>query len=199
MKSTIRIQTRKNPLMDKMNSDFSQCSLYLHPDTPSVSIDNKKLGLLLNKLSLTGQAIPGSDREYYAGDRFLELVSFMGCSPAIQLEAGESKSFCFIRLHHYDNATLITSEKQFRAPQCPQCNKPIPGWNNSDTPNASCGNCLTTSSYEQLNWRKMAGYANYFIEITDIFPKEAIPQSSLLETIQQSTGTEWKYFYSCAE
>jgi hypothetical protein len=43
----------------------------------------------------------------------------------------------------------------------------------------------------------MAGYARLFIEITDIFPKEAIPQQLLLDKLSAIARTDWQYFYSC--
>jgi hypothetical protein len=43
----------------------------------------------------------------------------------------------------------------------------------------------------------MAGYAQLFIEITDIFPREAIPQQILLDKLASITDVEWLYFYSC--
>jgi len=45
----------------------------------------------------------------------------------------------------------------------------------------------------------MAGYAQLFIEITDIFPKEAIPQQLLLDKLSDITNVDWQYFYSCQQ
>jgi hypothetical protein len=50
---------------------------------------------------------------------------------------------------------------------------------------------------EAIQWRKMAGYAHLFIEITDVFPKEAIPQTLLLDSLTDMSHTGWTYFYSC--
>lgn len=61
----------------------------------------------------------------------------------------------------------------------------------------NCGLCHTASNIGKLNWRKMAGYAQVFIEITDIFPKEAIPQQALLKLLSDAYDTEWLYFYNC--
>jgi hypothetical protein len=60
-----------------------------------------------------------------------------------------------------------------------------------------CDQCQTRSTIEEFNWRKMAGYARLFIEITDIFPKEAIPQQLLLNILSATFNADWQYFYAC--
>lgn len=45
------------------------------------------------------------------------------------------------------------------------------------------------------NWRKSAGFARFFIEITEIYPKEAIPQPGLLSALETMSDERWKYFY----
>jgi hypothetical protein len=109
----------------------------------------------------------------------------MGCAPSIQFEASEDgEDFCFIKLHQYEKAKLIYSQTQSRAPHCPACQKPVKDWQHSKTETTiSCNLCHTSAGIEKFNWRKMAGFARLFIEITDIFPKEAIPQQMLLDKL----------------
>ena len=122
-----------------------------------------------------------------------------GATPAIQFEASAgNEHFCFIRIHRYDNARLIVSQKQARAPHCPHCNKPVKNWQASKTEETiHCNQCNSSANIENFDWRKMAGYGRMFIEITDIFPKEAIPQQVLLKRLADITGVAWVYFYSC--
>lgn len=185
-----------------MNSDLGNGSLYLCParsdfqptDTPALITALQETGLIAQQIN------PQSDEQhYFTGSRFLDYVAYMGCAPAIQFEASNDKrNFCFIKIHHYDTARLICSQTQARAPHCPDCNKPVKNWQQYRTGSKiSCPHCDTRSDIGDYNWRKMAGYAQLFIEITDIFPKEAIPQQALLDRLASITQTDWLYFYSC--
>ena len=183
-----------------MPQSFSQCSLYLHPAHNFNFKEITPLITELQKFNLISQAInKQGEHDYFTGDKFLDYITYMGCAPTIQFEASENSSnFCFIKIHHYRSAKLIHDQKQARAPHCPNCKKPVKNW--QDTKSATtirCDQCGETSNIENYNWRKMAGYAQLFIEITDIFPKEAIPQQILLDKLTGITGVEWVYFYSC--
>lgn len=189
-----------------MNSTHGKCSLYLSPALADYKLT--KLSTLINalqELRLISQVIDQehTPAHYYTGDKFLDYIAYMGCSPAIQFEAstdnkGNNRDFCFVKIHNYDSARLIYSQKQATAPHCPGCKKPVKNWQDSKTDSTiHCDQCNTTSNIEAFNWRKMAGFARLFIEITDIFPREAIPQQLLLDKLAGITGTDWLYFYSC--
>ncbi len=193
-----------------MHSTNGQCSLFLHPAQPNFTIkDAPALTSLLLDISFISNNIETEDTKlrYYTGEKFLNYVSYMGCAPAIQFEASADKrEFCFIEIHQYDSAKLIHSRKQARSPHCPACNKPVKNWQQQSTKKTTehiapvtilCNTCNTTSNIETFNWRKMAGYARLFIQITDVFPKEAIPQQLLLDKLANNTDTPWQYFYSC--
>ncbi len=153
----------------------------------------------LQNIGLIAEAISERKDSYYAGTRFLDYIAYMGCSPAIQFEASDiSNDFCHIKIHQYDSAKLIVSGIQTRAPHCPHCSKPVKNWPDTKTANTiRCDLCNTTANISDFNWRKMAGYAQVFIEITDIFPKEAMPQPILLDKLSGFTNVKWQYFYSC--
>ncbi len=144
--------------------------------------------------------------DFFTGDKFLDYIAYMGCSPSIQFEpntndknsADNSTDFCFIKIHNYSSPRLIHSKKQARAPHCPHCKQTVKNWEehlNGST--IHCGQCNTSSNIGAYDWRKMAGYAQLFIEVTDIFPKEAIPQQLLMDKLTDITDVEWVYFYSC--
>jgi hypothetical protein len=44
--------------------------------------------------------------------------------------------------------------------------------------------------------RKTGGFSKLFIEITNIFPKEALPNDQLLMRLASLTLSEWSWFYS---
>ena len=185
-----------------MNQTFGQCSLYLCPDQHDFMPDDILSFIsALQNINFISQPINTkvSDYRFFTGNSFLDFIAYMGCAPAIQFEASENSSaFCFIKIHHYESAQLIYNQKQARAPHCPQCNKPVSNWQqNKISTTIPCDHCHTTFNIENFNWRKMAGYAQLFIEITDIFPKEAIPQQLLLDKLLSITNIDWQYFYSC--
>ena len=184
-----------------MDSTNGQCSLFLCPAQHDFTLNNDSLITVLQAIGLLSNKINTDEPEhrYYTGDQFLNHISYMGCAPTTQFEASDANTnFCFIEIHHYDKAKLIHSKKQVRAPHCPACRKPVKNWQKpSLATTIQCEACGTTSGIKAFDWRKMAGYARLFIEVTDIFPKEAIPQPGLLNRLNKAFDTEWLYFYSC--
>jgi hypothetical protein len=181
-----------------MNQSFEQCSLFLHPKKYS-SLDMPLFVSELKNIELISNAIKIRDNHFYTGEKFLDYVVYMGCAPNIQFkESSDNKKFCFIKIHHHNQNQLIVSKTQIKSPQCPECKKPIKNWQDKVTDTTLfCEHCDTTANIENCNWRKMGGFSNLFIEITDIFPKEAIPQQLLLDKLSKITQTDWLYFYSC--
>ena len=186
-----------------MNSTHGKCSLYLTPaqanfkatNLPALIEDLQQTGLISNEIDPLN-----TEHEYYTGEKYLDYIAYMGCAPAINFEAneGSNNDFCFIQIHDYESPRLIHNKKQARAPHCPQCKKPVKDWeSNLSNSTIHCSQCNTSSNIGAYNWRKMAGFAQLFIEITDIFPKEAIPQQLLLDKLADITDVEWVYFYSC--
>lgn len=185
-----------------MNASYANCSLYLCPGDHSFSTKNmpslisalQKIGFIADRIDTQE-----TDQYYFTGAKFLDHIAYMGCAPAIQFEASEDNShFCFIKIHNYESTKLIYSQIQSRDPHCQKCKKTLKNWHSNITGSQiRCDLCGKHSSIEDLNWQKMAGYARLFIEITDIFPKEALPQQLLLAKLAEITDTDWAYFYSC--
>ncbi len=185
-----------------MNTSYGHCSLFLCPQQHNLSIQHvphfisalQEIGLISEKINPQE-----TDDRYFTGDKFLDHIAYMGCAPAMQFEADENNdAFCFIKIHDYESAELIYSKTQSRPPQCPACKQTVKNWQHKLTKTTiECDRCHSTSRIDKFNWRKMAGYARLFIEITDIFPKEAMPQQILLDKLTGICKTDWLYFYSC--
>ncbi|HEB82495.1 MAG TPA: hypothetical protein ENJ11_06500 [Gammaproteobacteria bacterium] len=177
----------------------TRCSLFLYPATsqPVDDTDLERLRDGLRQIALISSPLQDDAQGFYTGEKFLDYIAYMGCSPTISFEADENdSSFCHIRLHHYPQATLIHSRLQARDPICPLCKKPTKDWQ-ENSGRIQCSQCGVTSASADFNWRKMAGVSTLFIEITDIFPKEAIPQQALLDRLAAIFPANWQYFYSC--
>jgi hypothetical protein len=48
-----------------------------------------------------------------------------------------------------------------------------------------------------MNWRQLAGFGRFFIEVWGIFPHEAVPTEKLLKQLASHTpGVSWSFFYA---
>ena len=186
-----------------MNAYTSTASLLLYPQAPDWNPDNiADLIAHLRDIGFIAAAIDpaGTETAYFAGECFLELVAFMGCAPSIRFAPDDdSEHFTHIHLHQYDDVTALTGEHT-RAPNCPQCKKAFTTWNTKPdsltmTSQWTCEHCQQSFAPWDYQWRKSAGFARVFIEVTDIYPKEALPQQALLEQLEHTTGIRWDYFY----
>jgi hypothetical protein len=157
----------------------------------------------LRDTGLIANAIDGQARHYLVGEHYFEHIAYMGCAPSIQFEPGkDNHHFCHVRLHSYENPILLYNRKQARKPRCPVCHQPLKDWSSQthdpESRTMTCPSCHQSSLTEHFGWQKMAGFARAFIEITDVFPKEAVPQPELLDRLANITGNHWHYFYCCA-
>ena len=189
--------------------------MLLHPADPQCpSIATDVLAERLQAIGLIAAPVRlGSETIYPAGEYFLQLITFLGCSPAIEIELPtdidslESGSrdgrFCHVTLsdggeHLHFRAGLAPPE-----PRCPHCRKPDPHWpehlhtwqEDRQRLHWSCALCDYSGQLTDLNFRKSAGFARMFIEIRGIYPAEAIPGEALLASLQALSGCQWKILY----
>jgi ribosomal protein L37AE/L43A len=177
---------------------LSTASLLLYPQSPEWFANKSDLVNPLRALEFAGEAIDATS--YYAGEHFLAHIAFMGCAPSIRfVPAAGAEKFTHIRLHSYPAITALIGEHT-PVPNCPQCKKAF-AYDETQLQNLSaaslwtCAHCQQSFAPWQYHWRKNAGFARVFIEITNIYPKEAIPQETLLDALRQFSGTEWQYCY----
>ena len=178
--------------------------LVLCPAEPGwLPADARGFEQILESIQLIGEPLSG-DHEYLAGDRFLDLIAFMGCSPDINLHPGENQQqFCYIRLLSNPQSTEFHSCEHTHAPRCPHCSAAVADWRKrigqrpdmSDEACWRCDACGQISAPWRYNWRKSAGFGRCFIEINNVYPREALPQQQLLDTLNSHYGVKWDYFY----
>ena len=153
----------------------------------------------LRALGLLGVLEQGEAPDRYrVGDRFLSLVMFMGCSPQVALEPDQGASgqeYCSIRLREFEQVTLLCSAT-VPALRCPRCGATLadPQTGCFDSSNR-CDQCGAVSQASELNWRNSGGYARFFIELSGIFPHEAVPADRLLCELARLSNCDWKYLY----
>ncbi len=180
-----------------MNAFLSNASLIIHPqNTAWSSPDANSMVSCLSETGLTGKRIDNAEHSFLVGDHFLDLIAFMGCAPSIRFAEEDKQPFTHIRLLSTpDTVTAFTSQHS-HAPHCPFCKKPEKHWSQKLGSSAlECSACGQVAFPWDFNWRRSAGFGRFFIEITEIYPQEAIPQDSLLDALEVCSGTAWQYFY----
>lgn len=128
-------------------------------------------------------------------DLFMQHITFLGCSPNL----GEGIS-TQITAQKTSNIRAIGGNSISKL-SCPHCKEKL------DEPSLLISNysinknwyapcCLQKIPLSSINWRKSAGFSNTFIQISNIFPKEAIPSDDFLLLLSQFSLSSWHYFYS---
>jgi hypothetical protein len=150
---------------------------------------------------------------YRAGTQFLQLVSFLGCSPAIELDppadpdecarACASGRLCHVRLPAAPEHLRFRADRRLPTPRCPHCRKAEDHWDSlitqwRATPRETgwvCRACGHHGRLFDLNFRQRGAFGHNFIDIWGIHPAEAVPGESLLDTLGELAGCDWKYMY----
>ena len=182
------------------------------PDCPRLPLAT--LVTTLQSIGLAGAPFrhPGGTR-YCAGERFLQLISFLGCSPAIELELPHDAAVratacgaghvCHLCLSQSRNGIRFRADTRMPAPRCPQCRKPdvqwpklLANWHASPEETGwQCKVCGYSGRLFELNFRKSGGFGHTFIEIWGIHPAEAVPGEALLTTLRELSGGDWNTLY----
>ncbi|MEE9423323.1 MAG: hypothetical protein V3V50_09225 [Gammaproteobacteria bacterium] len=178
-------------------------SLILHPadaDWHPDCIDD--LHSHLQSIGFIGEVLPENfSQGFLIGDKFLTLATFMGCAPAINLRPDikhPDHEFCSIRLRLETEVPYLFVAEKYSVPRCPHCRAAV----KVDIENIpaetqmTCDQCSESTPLHALNWRRTAGYARCFIEITGVYPQEALPTEALLNVLQKYSDCEWRYFYN---
>ncbi len=182
---------------------MSEHTLYLHPCDPAAAPDGNALREALRRIGFIATPLSdGEEETFRPGERFLHLLTFLGCSPVVALgEPGATgDSFCRIRVP--ETAGPMQFIGSGRAPRCPACRASVEPWSNwvealenGEPPHMNCSACGEEIEPIRLNWRRSAGCARYFLAVPGIFEGEAVPSEELLSQLLTVTGIDWDYFY----
>jgi hypothetical protein len=140
------------------------------------------------------------------GEQFLHYLTFMGCSPSVELTPPTDGSLDFRHIHFSE----ITPETRFRCAsqnvfaRYPQCRKRISNWTqavsiwskDSSAVNFTCDKCPEQVSLYQLGERHTVGFARMFIDIYSIYTQEGIPTDQFLFLLETQAGAQWDYLFS---
>jgi RNase P subunit RPR2 len=189
--------------------------LVLYPtqvDCPTV--DTAALVTALQTIGLVAApACHDTASGYRTGEQFLQLVTFLGCSPAIELDppadpdeckrACASGSLCHIRFTPTQERIRFRSDSRLPAPRCPHCRKVEDRWpqlierwrSDSREVRWICRECGYHGRLFDLNFRHRGAFGHSFIDIWGIHPAEAVPGESLLTALGELSGCDWRYMY----
>ena len=139
---------------------------------------------------------------YRPGEHFLELVTFLGCSPVVSLgEPGlTGEDFCHISLIASQETPSFLHGDNIKSPRCPKCRHTYQDWQGiiqlwqQEQP-ITCPQCGNESQAHELKWRQCAGFLRQGIIIWGIFEGEAVPSEQLLQVLEESSNLRWSYFY----
>lgn len=188
--------------------------LILLPADPGCApVASTALAGALQSIGLIGAARDVDGATFYpTGERFLQLLTFLGCSPMIELEppvdpetlAADSRDgrFCHVFLESGD-VLRFRMDARTPTPRCPQCHTPLANWPVTlqawrDDPvndHWHCPRCSASGNITGLGFRKTAGFGRSFVEIRGIYPSEAVPGDPLLKTLDTLSGCPWSTIY----
>lgn len=156
---------------------------------------------VLEPTGLLGEAESGN--RFLAGDRFLSLICFLGCSPHIELApTADQQPYCFIELGSSPDELQCAFGLNTRPARCPDCRAEInplglrPAAEScAHVPCPGCGESLDLAA---LNWRKKAMFARCWIAIHNVREAEAVPHDSLMTHLLEQTAVSWRIAYLCS-
>jgi hypothetical protein len=148
----------------------------------------------MTEIDLIGGPIGALESDYYPGERFIDHISFLGCSPNIALTPEDGEHYCFIRFHPPLVEPHLYSGSNTPNPRCRQCHRIKKNWLQCPEPDF-CNQCSVQDRQDNLMWRRQGAFSRWVIEIMNIYPHEAVPSSFLLVALNDVTDVEWGYAY----
>ncbi len=168
-------------------------SLYLYPSEPHKPFTAQELADFLSQQQL-GLDTKQAER-MKAGPRLMEHITYLGCSPALASGGSESE----IHLHMFPDIQGMGGDS-IETLRFPRCKHTIPNpsklLSSPSYAEWKCDQCYNSGVNSEINWRKSAAYSDVFIEVTSIFPKEAIPSENFIQSLNQFSHSAWKWFYA---
>ena len=163
----------------------AEYKLYLYPVSINYTVDLDKLQTFLKKVAFISKDLGGN--RFSTGNKFVSHLTFMGCSPSIELEPQTDKPYCYIEIETGKDPRFIFGEN-IKKSKCPHCRHPI-------IPATTCPHCTQEINPQNINWRKTAFTASSWISIGNIYELEAIPNDLFLNSLEEETGVTWKPAY----
>jgi len=176
--------------------------LVLYPLDSSLKPDLQGLQQALLETGLIGERHDWQGQQHFLpGEHFLERVTFLGCSPFINLAPPENDAqgseYCHIQLANVKEQAEFLGGGNVRVPRCPHCKQALDNWQAglAEPESFSCGYCGENVPLSSVNWRRSAAFACCSVHIWGIHDGEAVPSERLMTVLKEATGSDWGYFY----
>ena len=161
---------------------------------------------VLHELGMLDEALEVLPGKYRVGERFLDHVAFLGCSPAIEFDpadAGDESSFVHVSLQHLPGRSVFRQGFNPRPPLCPACRSPVAGYVEDmpskpgalDRASCICPSCGCVTRWLDMSWRDGAVVVRDAIEIVGIHPREALPNDAFMDQLARSSEVTWRCLY----
>lgn len=188
--------------------------LVLHPQNEDYAPASSEMiqeilsstGFIGDPCSVPDSGMASADQAFLAGEHFLQLLTFMGCSPNVNLapQYETDQDYCHIVLSPVYTRVRFRSHSRDAFARCPACGRRdadgqalIERWRrNRILKEYVCPYCHKSMSLYDVGWRQMAGFARFFIEVFSIFPQEGIPTSHFLSVLENACAQPWTYFFT---
>ena len=185
-------------------------ALSLHPADPNFAPPSN-FADRLRQLDFIGDAFDYfGDVRFRPGATFFDLIRFERTHDVIELKPSsegltelppqDSRNFVQIELSSSDE-TGVMCGCNIRDPLCPVCAMQLPDWAeligawHESNATFNCKACEHSCIVPDLNWQHVAGFARYWINITQIYEGEAEPSSHFLESLADLTACDWRFFW----
>ena len=146
-------------------------SLLLSPSDPFLAPDRTVLTIALADAGFLGEALSGCEGAFLVGERFFQLVTFAGCSVALELTPDGGTPFCHIRLSGPFELPRFLSGRNTRPPRCHNCRSPLKNWqkmlssgNSPGSASIPCPGCGEARLPWTYDWKEKAGFARICIQ-----------------------------------
>jgi len=141
-----------------------------------------------------------TQNHYLPGEHFLSLITFLGCSPNINLFPVKNESHCFISFIKPTEQALCVGHTSTVNPKCPACTRRIINWKIPDwqlpKKYCTCDKCQQQTPYAELNWKHECGFARCGFLVNHVYPHEAVPTEQLLDYLKHVSNFKWNYCYA---
>lgn len=181
--------------------------LVLTPQDPVWQTTNAKQvsQALLDAGFIVGETFSHEGRtHYHAGERFLELMTFVGCAPVVMTgqESMENLNFYHVYIAEAPMTPRLLLSRDAR-PRCRKCKTAVDEWQlllreyeQSRIPKSvSCTGCGSQNTILSFDWKRAGGAVGVYVAVHGVFPHEAIPADELMNQLQKISGIGWNYFY----
>ena len=185
--------------------DVTPYRLFLHCQSPEFQPDCLQTwNNALQEIAFIGSYFEAKQgKGYLIGDDFFNYLTFLGCSPQLEVmppESGQWNNFCFVEWVQLEKPRLVQGMNRLKC-SCTSCRKGLghllqDGFTQHRLVSLSCPQCGNPLSLSGLNWQHTAGYGRFFICIHSVFPKEAVPSAEFMKALSGLSGQKsWQYFY----